>query len=252
MPKRKDIKKVLINRKLAPMRALAIAAACLLLAVLSYGECVTVFGDAPGVPTFRSSSRRIRFTSLQEGKPLGNVQVILYLKTDNLNPKLALTTDNQGVAFVPDLAPGHYRIVAIGPEHEFAEVYLEVTDKRRKKTNSFLLTIPPTFLPQKKSDIEAAPITEHIRELKGHVEDYSGAYVPGALVQVYRKDSQSEPVAIAKIKADNNSSFAAALAPGKYVVFVSSPAFVPKATGFEIGPEGEAKELHVLLKVGSC
>ncbi len=232
------------------MRALTVAAGCLLWASLSYSECVTLMGDDPGLPTFRSSSRRIRFTSLQEGKPLGNVQVILYLKTDNMHPKLALTTDNQGVAFVPDLAPGHYRISAIGPEHEYAAVYLEVTGKTRKKTNSFLLTIPPTFLPEKASDIDAAPITERVREFKGHAEDESGASIAGALVKVYRKDSPSEPVA--KIKADNNGSFAASLEPGKYVVFVSSRAFVKKAVGFEIGLEGEAKELQVSLKIASA
>jgi hypothetical protein len=252
MPIHEDIKKVLIAKKLSPMRALAIVAACFVLAALSYGECVTLNGDDPGVPTLHSPSRRVQFTALQEGKALANVRLIFYLKTDNMHSKLALTTDNHGVALAPDLARGNYRILAIGPEHESAEVYLEVTDKRPKKTNSFLLTIPPTFLPQKKSDIEAAPITEHIRELKGHVADYSGAYVLGALVQVYRKDSQSEPVAIAKIKAGEDGSFAAALGPGKYVVFVSSLGFVPKAIGFEIGPEGEAKELQVLLRVGGC
>jgi len=228
------------------MKTPAIAAAYLLLATLSSAECVTVPGRKPGLPTFQSSSRRIQITAVQDGEALGNVRFLFYLESDDVHSKLALTTDKQGIVLAPELAPGHYRILAIGPEHEFAEAYLEVVGKHGKKTNAFLLTIPPTFLPQKKSDIEAAPITEHVRDFKGHVVDPSGAFVPGALVQAYRKDSPSEPVAIAKIKADDNGSFAESFAPGKYVVFVSSQGFGKTVIGFDVGPGGDAKELQVL------
>lgn len=232
------------------MRTLTIATACLLLATLSSAECVTLPGRKPGLPMFQSSSRRIQVTAVQDGRALGNVRFLFYLESDDVNPKLALTTDKQGVVLAPNLAPGHYRILAIGPENESTEAYLDVTGKGGKRMNSFLLAIPPTFLPQRASDIDRAPLTENVREFKGHVEDAGGAAIAGALVQVYRKDSPSEPVV--KIKADNAGSFTASLAPGKHVVFVSSLAFEKKAVGFEIGPAGEAKDLRVELRVGSC
>jgi Carboxypeptidase regulatory-like domain len=234
------------------MRSLAIAITCLVFAILSRAECVTVTGVDPTLPTFHASSRRIRITALQEGKPLANVQIIFYLKADDLHPKLALMTDSFGSALATDLAPGQYRILAIGPEKEFTAVYLEVPNQGRSRTNSFLLGIPPTFLPQKAEDIEAAPITEHIREFKGYVADPSGSFVPGALVQIYRKESQSDPVAVAKIKADNSGSFGVPLSAGKYVVFVSSPGFVTKIVGFEIEQEGEPKDLRIEMRIGSC
>jgi hypothetical protein len=232
------------------MKVLAITAACLLSATLSSGECVEVTGANPRLPAFQSSSRRVRITAVQEGKALGNVRVLFYLSTDEVNPKLALTTDKQGVVLAPDLAPGRYRILAFGPEQESAEAYLEVSEKGGTQANSFLMAIPPTFLPEKGSDIEAAPIAQHVREFKGRVIDQSGAFVPGALVQVFRKGSLAEPVA--KIKAGNEGSFVASLGPGMYVGFISSQGFKKQIVGFEIGPSGEAKDLRVELRVGFC
>jgi Carboxypeptidase regulatory-like domain len=232
------------------MKALVIAAACLLLATLSSGECVEVTSAKLELPTFQASSRRVRITTLQDGKALGNVRVLFYLQTDEVNPRLTLTTDKQGVILARALPLGHYRILAIGPEHESAEVYLEVSDQSDKQTNSFLVTIPSTFFPEKKSDIDAAPVTQHIREFKGRVGDPSGAFVPGALLRVFRKSSPTEPVV--KIKTDNEGAFAALLVPGIYVAFVSSPGFFKQIVGFEIGPSGEAKDLRVELRVGFC
>jgi hypothetical protein len=232
------------------MKVFAIAAVCLFLATLSSAECVVVAGGNPTLPRFQASSRRIRITALQEGKALSDVVVSFYLTTDNAHPKLTLATDKQGVALVSDLAPGHYRILAVGPEHESAEVYLDVSDKPGAQTNSFLLTIPPTFLPEKASDIDAVAVTQHIREFKGRVIDPSGAFVPGALVQVFRKSSPAEPVA--KIKADSGGLFTASLDPGIYVLFVSSQGFVKAPVGFEIGPSAEEKGLRVELRIGHC
>jgi hypothetical protein len=237
------------------MKSFAIAAACLLLATFSSGECVVVTNANLELPTFQASSRRVRITAVREGKVLGNVRVLFYRNTfyrntDEVSLELTLTTDKQGVVLAPNLALGRYRILAFGPEHEFAEVYLEISDKGGRQTNSFLLTIPPTFPLEKASDIEAALITYRLREFKGHVIDPSGAFVPGALVQVFRKSSPTEPVA--KIKADNDGSFAASLAPGIYTVFVSSQGFKKQVVGFEIDPGGEAKDLRVELRIGSC
>ncbi len=127
------------------MKVLAITAACLLSATFSFGECMEVTGANSRLPAFQSSSRRVSITAVQEGKALGNVRVLFYLSTDEVNPKLALTTDKQGVVLAPDLAPGRYRILAFGPEQESAEAYLEVSEKGGTQANSFLMAIPPTF-----------------------------------------------------------------------------------------------------------
>jgi hypothetical protein len=176
------------------MKILAMATACLLLATLSSAECLVVSGADPTAPTLQSSSRRIRITALQDGKALGNASMLFYLATDPVNPKLALTTDKQGAVLAPNLASGRYRILAFGPEHESTEVYLEVSDQGGTQTNSLLFSIPPTFQAEKASELDAAPITEHVSEFKGHVTDPSGAFVPGALVQVFRRGSPSAEI----------------------------------------------------------
>jgi hypothetical protein len=177
------------------MKALAIAAGCLLSASLSSAECVVVMG-----------AKR-------------------------------------------DLGLGHHRILAIGPEHESAGVYPDVSDQRSAPTNSFLLTIPPTFLPEA-SDIDAGSVTQHIHEFQGRVIDPSRASVSRAWVQVFRKSSPGAPVA--ETKADSGGMFADSLAPGISVAFVSNPGFVKQFVGFEIGPSGGANYWSVEVRIGHC
>jgi carboxypeptidase family protein len=226
------------------MKLLTIAAACFLLTSFARAECVSL------PPSFRPSSRRIRITTVQDGKPRRNVRILLYSTSDDVNSRLSLTTDQQGVAMVPELSPGHYRIVAIGGEFESAELYLEVSEKAGKDISSFLIAIPPMFPPQKASDVDDVPITEHIQEFRGHVEDPMGVFVPGALVQVFRKGSHAESVA--RIKADKTGSFVASLAPGNYVAFVRSLGFSKQIVGFDIGPRGQARDLCVAMRIASC
>lgn len=239
------------------MRELLLILLCSLSGALATAECVAVT-SGPAASVFRISARSVRITAVQDGKPLANVRSSFNSQADLSqiqsrsaanNSKLVLTTDKHGNARAPDLAPGKYQVTAIGPEHEYAELYLQVADSKAKETSSFLIKVPPTFLPER-ADVQNAPIQEHIREFRGRVIDPSGAFVPGALVQVYRQDSPSEPAA--KIKANDDGTFAAILAPGKYVVFVSSEAFFKKVVGFTIGTDGEPKALRLELRVGFC
>jgi hypothetical protein len=240
------------------MRELLLILVCSLSAALATAECVEVT-SGPATSVFRISARSVRITAVQDGKPLANVRLSFNFQDDLTqiqsrlaanNSKLVLTTDKHGNAMAPDLAAGKYQVTAIGPEHEYAELYLQVADSKAKETSSFLIKVPPTFPPEKAPDVQNAPIQEHIREFRGRVIDPSGGFVPGALVQVYRQDSPSEPMA--KIKANDDGTFAAVLAPGKYVVFVSSEGFFKNAAGFEIAPEGEAKDLLVALRIAYC
>ena len=232
------------------MKMLAATAAALLLATGVSAECVVVAGATPEIPTFQAATQRIRMTALQNGKALENVRVLFYLGSAELNPKLVLITDKKGEILTTGLAPGPYRVRAIGPEPEFTEVYVQVADKLGTETTSFLLAIPSTFPTVKVSEISGAAVTEHIREFKGHVGDPSGAFVPGAFVQVFRNGAPND--AVVKIKADRDGLFSASLAPGQYVVFVSSPGFSNKVMGFEVSPNGEAKDLLLSLRIGFC
>jgi hypothetical protein len=240
------------------MREFLLILVCSLSGALATAECVEVTSGA-AASVFRISARSVRITAEQDGKPLPNVRLSFNFQGDLSqiqsrsaanNSKLVLTTDKHGNAMAPDLAAGKYQVTAIGPEHEYAELYLQVADSKAKETSSFLIKVPPPFLRERAADVQKAPIQEHIRDFRGRVIDPSGAFVPGALVQVYRQDSPSEPAA--KIKANDDGTFAAILAPGKYVVFVSSEGFFKKVVGFTIGTDGEPKALRLELRVGFC
>ena len=161
------------------MKVLTIAAACLFFNTLSSGECVVVETGRGEMPAFQRSSRRVRITTVHYGKARGDVQLIFFPTRKNQST-LSLSTDERGVALVPALAPGHYRVEAIGPEKEVAQLYLDVSNRAGKQTSSFLMAVPPTFPQEQASDVDGASIREHVRQFKGRVEDPTGAAVPAS------------------------------------------------------------------------
>jgi hypothetical protein len=224
------------------MKSVAGATATLLFAASVPAECVTVSGVLPNAPKVVASNGRIRLTTLQDVKALPGVRVFFYLAHDEAHPKLTFTTDNQGMVLATGLAPGQYRVIAVRPEQETTEILLEVKHGAGSETNSYLVKVPPTFLPEKPAAVEAAAITETVKKFEGRVLDPSGAVVPGALVQVYRKEAPNAPVA--KIKAGQDGSFSEALSPGRYVVFVTSQGFFKKVIGFDIVPRAERRNFE--------
>jgi hypothetical protein len=232
------------------MKIPAIAAACLLLAACARAECMLDVNAKRAQPAFQASFRRIRVTTVQEGKSLRNVQVQLFPANDDAHPKLSLVTDEQGVALIPEIAPGRYRVVAAGPDMEITQMYLNVSSKGGTRTSSFLMALPPTFRPEPTSDIDGAPIKEHLQEFKGRVETPNGSSAAGALVQVFRQGSHAESVA--KIRVDKDGSFAALLAPGLHVAFVRTSGWAKQVIGFEITSGGQAKDLRVELQIPWC
>ena len=232
------------------MKSVAGAMALLLFAAGVSAECVEVSGVLPDAPKFVARNGRIRLTTLQDEKGLAGVRVFFYPVNDEAHPKLALTSDKQGMVLATGLPPGQYRVIAVGPEQETTTMLLEVKDGAGSKTNSYLVKIPPTFLPEKPAAVEATVITERVRKFEGVVAEPGGGFVPGALVQVYRKDAPNAPVA--KIRIGQDGSFAEVLAPGQYVACVTSQGFFKKIVGFEIAPEGGAETLRIELRVGFC
>jgi hypothetical protein len=213
----------------------ATAAAALVLSGMARAECVQVEGANPDVPRFQATNGRIRPKAMQEGKALADVYMLFYRSnydahSKDVNSKLDLTTDKQGVLFTTGLAPGRYHVQAIAPEHEFSEVYREVRGGRGRETNSYVLNIPPTFLPEKPADLARVAISERVQGFKGRVIDQSGGYVSEAFVRVYRRNAGNDPVA--KLEVDQEGLLSAALGPGPHVVFVTSQGFFKKIVGF--------------------
>ena len=142
------------------MKSLTISAGCLLLATFVSGECVTVEPVKP--VAFQASSERVRIHTLLNGKGLKDVRLVFFYSTEQ-QPRLALSTDQQGLATTPSLSPGHYRILATAPENQFSELYLDVSEKRQR-VSSFLIDLTakpltPAVLAARTAAVENAPVT---------------------------------------------------------------------------------------------
>jgi hypothetical protein len=238
------------------IKAFTIATACLLAAGVSAGECVTVWsGPAIPEPIYQQASREVRILAVQDGKPLVGASLSVFFGAED-KASLLLATDQRGLAVVSRLRPGRYHIVALSPDRlDTAVLYMEVPEKAAAQTSSFLIDLtasdlgPPITLAA--PAVNTAPINDYIRQFKGVVSDVTGAVIPKAQVQVYRRGEEvKEPVA--KLRADVSGRFSAQLAPGAYVAFLESPGFKTRIVGFEIGPQLQAKDLQIQLVVGGC
>lgn len=199
MAKRKDIHKGLIAGSGHITVGMAMLWAFLLYASLASSECVEVIP----VP----SSRNVRITAHVNGKPLQGAEVEVF------QTGVSFYTDDQGVAMLPPLKPGFYSIVAASGEDLVASLYLHVMENSESKVSVFLMDLQPTAKAQMLATAAKMPVSERVQEFKGVAEDPSGAGVPGALIEVYPRDSEAKSKRI-QLKAGENGHFSAPLADG--------------------------------------
>jgi Carboxypeptidase regulatory-like domain len=224
------------------MKTMHILVVSLLFPVFAAAECVMVLADQP-------SSRKVQIIVLVGGKPLQDARVEV-LQSGRL-PLAVLLTDDHGVAKLPALRPGFYSIVATSANLLRSEMALHVLDRAKHKTSTFSLDLRLAVPTQEDiiASARRAPVTELLQSFKGIVRDQSGARVPGAVIQVFPKDSLEKLAAI-RLRADENGNFSSSLAEGPYAVLVQFQGFQPWVAGLEIVRSGEAKELQITLNLG--
>ena len=225
------------------MRSLVVSACVLGIPVV--GPPTNVEVSAVHVIDIRESARKVQITALRDGKPLSDVRLSFYLGSER-SLQLSITTDQLGVGVTPKLAVGSYVVEAEGESsYEFAEMGLNVAD-RKEQISAFKMIIPRG--PEVKlSEVESTPVTEQLREFSGQVVDQSGAIIPNAFAQVFRKEPPLELAA--KVRADEEGKFSARLPAGSYVAFVTSRYFATTVVGFSIKSENSSRQLNVVLKV---
>jgi hypothetical protein len=219
----------------------------LILPVFAAAECVTVepLVDLP-------PSKKVRIVALVDGKPLQNARVEVLQNAPQ--PLVILRTNNHGAAKLPALKPGFYPVVATSANQLRYETVLHVLDKAKDNAGTFSLELQLAAHPNEDetpASSRSVQVSEHIQSLKGIVQDPSGAPVPGAMIRIFPKDFQGKATAI-RLKADENGNFSSTLVQGTYTMVVSLQGFKSSVVGLEITPDGEAKELQITLKVGSC
>jgi len=229
------------------MKVIMTLAGIALSATFVVAECVVV------EPVYHHSSEKIRITALLDGKPLKDAKLEFSPMTENKTP-ISLSTDRHGVASASEVPPGRYRVVATGRDKLLAELYLDVSKASRNQPTLFVMNLgaPITRVPSAGAAWEAAekaPVTELVREFGGLLLDPSGASIPGAEIQVLRKDSQ--PAVVAKLKSDEAGRFATRLADGTYVAFIQMPGFRRQVLAFEVARTAGPKQLRISMQIGS-
>lgn len=238
-------------------------------------ESVVVI-EVPSPPLRVKQKPKIKV--LFDGKPLPGANV----KVSQLPPgdiSLALIADEKGEVVLPESSPSRYSIRAstssgapYGTSFEVCLVPcpddgLETIDQivedlggktKAVDTDSMGLSelwvdIGPAQDPGWARSIAAAerePITHRMTELSGVVQDRSGAFIPGAWVDVVAKGTQGKKH-VASFRADSSGRFSAKLTEGDYLIFVTAQGFVARAVPITIATEGSTGKLEVLLDVGS-
>jgi protocatechuate 3,4-dioxygenase beta subunit len=239
MPKRTDIGK-----------SLTVLSACLLYASLTAAECVVVTALQPQL-----SSKKVQITVFADGKPSQHAAVEVDLIANGKETLVSLFTDDYGVVKLPRLKPGNYSIGATSADALQSNfLLLHVLDHAGGKETVFSLQLQPTFTSAAEPTLVGAakmPASERIQAFKGIVEDVTGAGVPGALIEIFPRNS-GDSTKIVRFKTDGSGHFSATLASGTYTAIVRAPGFRDWRLVFEIARDGEAKELHAQVQIWSC
>jgi hypothetical protein len=232
-------------RKLAPMRILAMIAAFILSAHVLSAECVEI------TPAVHLSSDNVRITTVFNGSSLRDAKLEIFFATEQ-KPGLVVFTNSQGVASIPKLAHGLYRVVATGPKNQTAELHLNVNGLTLTASTSFEMILVPSvsLLDARLAIAEKTPITHTIPEFEGLLLDPSGAAISGAEIEIIRKNSKPGPAA--KVKSDESGRFKSTLDDGTYVAFFQAPGFRTEIVAFELNKKADPKELRISIRIAGC
>lgn len=246
MPKRTEILRILI---IGSALAVIIVTCSLLMVRFAAAECVTVYSETP---KYEPSFRHARITIVQNGKPLKDAVVQLYIPGVQ-GSSSPLINDN-GTAMLPKLRPGKYCVIATAKDTRSAGVCLDVSLSAEDKTTVLSIDVPskPTWPDGPElAAAEKMPIGNRLRDFSGTVQDESGAVVSGAEIDVLSKGSENKKY-LAQIQSDHSGRFSTHLAEGTYIAFFRMSAFRTHIAVFEVVREAGSKDLLITLKVGGC
>jgi hypothetical protein len=179
----------------------------------------------------------------------------LAVVTNSGKEKLIVTTDSRGIAKLPHLHPGIYRINAsISPTLRGA-ICLQIAAAHQKKPSAFTIGLrvqppPPPTLEERLSAAQASPVSVFGRTFSGTVFDPSGTGIPRVLISIYKQSSgpAGNP---RKIRSDEHGRFSASLSPGRYTAVFNNPGFEVQFLTFEIARAAAENPVTVKLNIGA-
>lgn len=213
----------------------------LLLVEGGFCDCHEVKGDPPV-----QSSQRITVAVEKQGKPVQGAKVSVF-GSSLPQAGISVLTDSAGVAKLPTLETGTYSIQATF-EGGVAATALSV--KRTTFAKPTQLTFALVHSPSR-MDLVAAQnnqVTWQTKVFAGAVKDPSGAPIPNASIQIFKKGELDEWNGTL-LYADQNGRFTVPLPDGEYVAFFQSSGFQSRIAAFEINPQADQAVVSVILQI---
>lgn len=216
----------------------------LLLVRVGFCDCHEVQGGPPVM-----SSQKITIAVEKQGRPVKGAKVSVFGQT---LPQTGLTvlTDSEGMAKLPTLNTGTYSIEATF-EGGTAATAVSVEQKTFAKPTqlTFALVHSPSRM-----DLVAAQnnrITWQTKLFAGVIKDPSGAPIPNASIQIFKKGELDEWNGT-RLAADQNGRFNAPLPDGEYLAFFQAQGFQSRIAAFEINQEADQAVVPVILQIAMC
>ena len=149
-------------------------------------------------------------------------------------PAWAGLTDKHGVAKPPELVPGTYRIVADSGKLD-ATMFLTVSNDGDDTARCEIKLTPPDA-PRAFDSLPEPSANISVRELRGVVQDASGAVIQHAKIRVLRKSADKED--LAKVQSDEKGQFSLRLDRGTYLAVFQVPGFRTRVVSLKVAKDG--------------
>ncbi|MGC1618407.1 MAG: carboxypeptidase regulatory-like domain-containing protein [Candidatus Acidiferrum sp.] len=182
------------------------------------------------------STQKPLITVLKDGAPQQGATLAVF--TNNGKEKLIVTTDSHGIAKLPHLHPGIYRIDASTSPTLRGALCLKIAAAHQKTSSAFTigLRVQPPPLPTFEEMVAAAqasPVSVSGRNFSGTVFDPSGTGIPRVSISIFKQSSgpAGHP---RKIRSDEHGRFSASPSPGRYTAVFAAPGFAVQFLTIEI------------------
>jgi hypothetical protein len=242
------------------VKSLAIAVCCILLSTAARSS-VKVERTVP-----HECTQFLRIAVTLDGKPLSDVKLAFHkgFGSDGSTPLFILSTNDDGIASAPKLAPGNYRIDAsfngirsiVFDEPVATNLLLHAAAKLE------ISTVPMDLMKSARElwhankmfdeQLEAAsglPVHDRIRTFQETIVDPTGAKVASAKTWVVQRTFQGWGIVLQSM-SDANGQFSRQLNDGSYIAICSLPGFRTAIVPFEVTKNG-TEDLRIVLQIGA-
>jgi hypothetical protein len=206
----------------------------------------------------KESSPNIKIRTLFNGKPVARATVEIYASSgcdSSQAPLYDVVSDERGVVTLPVLPTGSNLVIACTGQNANDHLPLNVTlvaSAGSAEPSKFDMNLQFYYEPSRTQILAWAgqqTVTLHSKHLQGQLVDPAGAHVPGASIELIRRDGARQNRSN-KLISGKDGLFFADLPDGDYIALVSSPGFSQKAVPFAIDKKAPFEQLNIELQIG--